>query len=292
MNPSVTYQISIGPNLKGKIPPGSPYWNKFNGSFQNLEVTHSEFVTAVYTGRPFTTWHKDKWRKTENYLLGRHLGIDFDTEDERSSIPYLMNDPFIQKYASLVYTTPSHRIDSPRARVVFLLDQPIHQAKNYALAAASLLWLYGEADRMCKDPVRFFYGAGPGADMELLTGILPVEIVKDMIARYQRTGQREKKTVSNYQAQSTDEKDVQEALKYINPWGIEYDEWVSILMAIHSEFPGNNGLSLAEAWGQGYDGEVERKWKSFDTSGNGGGKVGIGTLFHHAVENGYKGKRQ
>lgn len=289
MNQSATYQISVGPALTAKIPPGSPYWNKFNGAFENMELKHNEFVTAVYNGRPFTTWHKD-WRATKNYLLGRHLGIDFDTEDKRSSVSHLASDPFIQKYASLIYTTPSHAIDKPRARVVFLLDEPIRQVKNYALAASSLLWLYGEADRMCKDPARFFYGAGGGCDMELLTGILPLDVIKDTIRQYQKTGQRQKKTTT-YEAKDTDEQDVQDALKHINPWGIEYNDWVSILMSIHSEFPGGNGLSMAEAWGQGYDGEVERKWKSFDSSGNTLGKVGIGTLFHRAIENGYKKER-
>lgn len=283
-----TYKISLGPQLTGKIPPGSPYWKTFNGSFLNQEVKLNEFASAIYTGRPFTTWHKNKWRATENYMLGHHLGIDFDTEDSQSSIPYLMKDPFIQKYASVIYTTPSHTIDKPRARVVFLLEQPIMQAKNYALAAASLLWLFSTADRQCKDPARFFYGAGPGADMELLPGILPIAIIKDMIAKYQKSGQKQKRRAETYKPQSTDEQEVQDALNKINPWGIEYDQWLAVLMAIHSEFPGSNGLAMAEAWGQGSTGEVSRKWQSFKLSGNESGRVGMGTLFQMAFENGFE----
>ena len=288
MDIDAEYKISLGPQLKGKIPPGSPFWKTFNGSFVNSELTLSAFATAVYQGRPFTTWHSNKWRDSKNYILGHHLGVDFDTEDRRSEIATLMKDPFISKYASLLYTTPSHTMETPRARVVFLLDQPIQQAKNYALAAASLLWLFSAADRQCKDPVRFFYGAGPGADMELLPGVLPISIIKDMIRRYQQTGERQKRRAENYQGATADEREVQNALKYINPWGIDYDEWLAVLMAIHSEFPGSNGLAIAESWGQGAEGEISRKWKSFKNSGNGSGKVGMGTLFQLAMDNGYK----
>lgn len=287
MNVEATYKISVGPKLKAKIPHGSPYWREFNGSFDNREMPFSEFAGAIYNGHPFTTWHSNHWRDGKNYLLGHHLGIDFDTEDERSSIPYLMKDPFVQKYGSIIYTTPSHEIDAPRARVVFLLDQPIHQPQNYVAAATALLWLFSSADRQCKDPARFFYGAGPGADMELLPGRLPLSIIKDMIKRYQQTGQHEKRRVQHYEPRNTDEREVQDALKHINPWGIDYDQWLSILMALHSEFPGGNGMAMAEAWAQGYKGEVERKWRSFDQNGNGSGRVGIGTLFAIAKEQGY-----
>ena len=284
-----TYTISIGPSLAEKIQPMSSYWPKFNSSFSNQTVTSPELANLIYEHHAFTTWHDNQWRTTDNYLQGQHIGLDFDTMDKRSSIPYLLDDPFISKYASLLYTTPSHTIDAPRCRVVFLLDTPIYQAKNYALAATSLLWLFGgTADRQCKDAVRFFYGAQVGGDIEWLPNILPLDIVKDIIARYKATGQREKKTVQNYQPTNADEREVQNALAKIPPWGIEYHEWLAVLMAIHSEFPGSNGLAMADSWGQGQTGEVQHKWKSFNASGNEAGQVTIRTLFKMAMEYGYK----
>lgn len=284
-----TYKIATGPMLPGKIPAGSPYWKTFNGLFENKELTQNQLASDIYMGKPFTTWHSNNWRDSKNFMYGHHLGIDFDTEDERSSITTLLKDPFVQKYASILYTTPSHTMDTPRARVVFLLEQPIHQAKNYTMAAASLLWLFSSADRQCKDAVRFFYGAGEAADMELLTGVLPIATIKDMIVQYQKTGYQQKKRAHKpYEAQSTDEQEVQDALKFIHPLSISYDEWLGVLMAIHSEFPSGNGLAMAEAWGQGKPNEIERKWKSFDTSGNTGGRVGMGTLFQMAMDKGYK----
>ncbi len=77
-------------------------------------------------------------------------------------------------------------------------------------------------------------------------------------------------------------------MRHIPPWGIEYQEWLSVLMAIHSEFPGNNGLAIAESWGQGVDNEITRKWKSFKSSGNTAGTVTLGTLFELAKQNGWQ----
>lgn len=285
-----TYKVSIGPSLDGKIPPGSPYWSKFNGSFRNMDIPAAQFANFIYEKHPFTTWHKENWRRSDNYILGQHIGVDFDTGDELSSIPHLRSDPFVAKYASLIYATPSHTPEKPRARVVFLLDTPIHQSKNYVLAVSTILWLFGAAaDRQCKDPVRFFYGGRKDENIEFLDNILPLCKLKEMIEQFRRTGQQERRYQGKpYKAQTTDEKTVQDALKYIPPWGIDYNEWLAVLMAIHSEFPGNNGLGIAESWGQGVDNEITRKWKSFDTSGNVSGQVTLGTLFELAKQNGWQ----
>ena len=137
-----------------KIEPGAPVWKKFNASFKNADCTTSEIMDAIYEGYPVTTQLKEPWRTSENYLMGQHLALDFDTEDKTSTIDYLVKDKFIDKYGTFVHTTISHSPEAPRARVFFLLDQPIHQAKNYTLAASALLWLFGAADRQCKDAAR------------------------------------------------------------------------------------------------------------------------------------------
>lgn len=290
MDDESTYRVALGPVQERKIPYGDPYWHEFNGSFVNRQLCQIDIASALYGGHPITTWHRDHWRHSKNYECGQHLGIDFDTEDEHSSLPHLLKESFVSRWASIIYTTPSHTADKPRARVIFLLDAPIMQAPNYALAAASLLWLFSTADRQCKDPARFFYGGAPGrCEMEWLTNELPLDMVKDLIRRYQATGQATRKHVSavNYQPQNTDEQDLVDALRAIPPWGIEYDQWLAVLMAVHAARPDGGGLAMAEAWAQGKDGEVERKWRSFKPSGNTSGRVGPGTLFALAKDYGW-----
>lgn len=176
-----------------KIPPGDPIWSQFNGSFECVDLPTIEIANNIYMGYPFTTWHTNHWRVTDNYQLGQHVGLDFDTEDERSTLAYLAKDKFIAKYASLIYTTPSHTPDKPRARVLFLLDIPIYQAINYTQAASALLWLFSAADPKAKDAVRFFYGS-LRCEVEYIDNVLPLDVVKNLILRYKETAEHTRRT--------------------------------------------------------------------------------------------------
>jgi hypothetical protein len=273
-----TCKLSVSKlSVNKKLPPGDPNWKLFNSSFDNMLLDATGIMQSVYTGHAISTQHKDHWRTSANYICGQHIGLDFDTGDQDSSISKLAADKFISKYASFLYTTISHTPEAPRCRAIFILDQPIMQAKNYTLAASALLWIFGTADRQCKDAVRFFYGA-PGCDMLRLDNVLPLDLVKKLIADYQDTGNHQKrKTETNYQAPA-DQEDVAAALKLIPAWGIDYDEWVEILMGIHAGF-GDDGYSLAASWADGKQGEVEQKWKSFKASGNVQGAITPATIF-------------
>lgn len=284
-----TYKVALAPVQQAKIPAGDPRWQAFNASFVNYELPADHVAAMLYDGHPITTWHKNSWRSTANYICGQHLGIDFDTEDQRSTLPYLARDPFISRYAAILYTTPSHTPDKPRARVIFLLDRPLQHAVNYALAASALLWVFGSADRQCKDAARFFYGGRPGAcEMEYPGNVLPFDVVKDMVERYKMTGRQQHKRMAIGTYGTPDQQRVADALRHLDAWSMDYDQWVHVLMAIHSAFPDDSGLALAESWAQGKPREVEQKWRSFHDTGNGVGRVGIGTLFAMAKERGWQ----
>lgn len=186
-----TYRVAVSTwALDHKLAPGAPEWAAFNASFVCQDLTPFDFARAIYDGHPFTTWHANNWRTSANYVCGQHLGLDFDAGDKTSTLPALLDNPFIHRHANILYTTPSHTPEAPRARVVFLLDTPIMQAANYALAAAALLWLFGTADRQCKDPARFFYGS-LRCEMEMFDNVLSLATVKHIIAQYQASGKRE-----------------------------------------------------------------------------------------------------
>jgi len=189
------YKVAVSSMALGKgekLASGDKRWSEHTASFRNMELDVLDLANMIYTGHSYTTWHKDNWRKGENYLQGQHLALDFDKEDDTARIATLEKDPFIKKYASLIYTTPTHKETAPRARVVFLLDTPIMQAKNYTMAATSLLWLYGSADASCKDPCRNFWGSRD-CDMSFFTdNVLPLDKVKEIISQYLTSGERER----------------------------------------------------------------------------------------------------
>lgn len=84
-------------------------------------------------------------------------------------------------------------------------------------------------------------------------------------------------------------------LRHIDPL-LPYNEWVSVLMAIHSAYPGEDGLALADEWSTqaredaGCNGTLLKqpeKWHQFRRSG-GPGSIGIGTLVKMAQEGGWE----
>jgi len=78
--------------------------------------------------------------------------------------------------------------------------------------------------------------------------------------------------------------EVIEMLSYIPGEGLDYNEWLRILMSVHSQFPGSDGFAAVSSWTGKYclPNELEQKWKSFRAGG-----VGIGTLVYFAKEYGY-----
>ena len=79
---------------------------------------------------------------------------------------------------------------------------------------------------------------------------------------------------------------VREALAAL-PANLPRDEWARIALAIKSEYPGDTGFDLFDAWSataEGYDPKAVRStWQSIKA----GGGVGIGTLLHLAQQNGF-----
>ena len=87
---------------------------------------------------------------------------------------------------------------------------------------------------------------------------------------------------------------VESALRSIDPWAGGYHWWLSLLMALHSEYPDGDGLAVAEAWAggkpseRGKPSEVAGKWRSFDSAGG----VTVGTLLAEAKKHGWKDPRR
>ncbi len=161
-------RISINQNYRGKMPENlSPpqikdWWRKFNGDFRNFDLPSTEqLIWAIQEGFAYTSQHT-KYRKKDNFLCGQHIGLDFDTGDERSSFKNLLENDFIHQNASFLHTTYSHRDTMPRSRVIFILEHPIFSRRKYSLlteAFAATFSLHSGADQSCKDPVRLFFGA-------------------------------------------------------------------------------------------------------------------------------------
>jgi len=178
-------------------------------------VLKSDIAAMINDGHAFTVWHLNQWRNAANYELGQHLALDFDAGNDGSSIPVLMRDKFVQQYATFVYSTPSHTPEAPKSRVLFCLDTPIMQAKNYVLASRALLWLFGTADAKCKDAARFFYGS-VNCEAVFVNRVLPLAKVREIIGQYIATGQEERRrhTAETPAEQQTFDGDADKLVRY------------------------------------------------------------------------------
>lgn len=177
--------FAYNPNLVNK-PPVLPVssvqrrmWNRINGGFVSVRRTPIGLMKLITSGHPYTATHRG-YRHERNFIKGQTLSLDFDTGDGQSSIPGLMDDPFIAANATFLYTTPSHTLEKPRARAVFVLDTAVGSPAIYALAARSLVRLYQQSDQSCKDPARIFFGSKDCAT-RWIGNRMPLVVLRDIM---------------------------------------------------------------------------------------------------------------
>lgn len=87
------------------------------------------------------------------------------------------------------------------------------------------------------------------------------------------------------------EKNLIEALEYIDPADCCYQEWINVGMALKHE---NYDVSVWDEWSSRdilryHSGECEKKWKSFNGNTS---PVTSGTIYKMAFENGYSPDRE
>lgn len=157
--------VMINRSIKGKMPKGATkdQWREYNSAFQLLHTTAYGLAKEVYKGYGFCPVY-DGRRKKEYFGEAFHVGVDFDSGDERSSIAYLSTVPVVRDYASFAYTTPSHTEEKPKARVVWVFEESIMDLGSYELLFHALLWKLPQADQGVKDGLRLYFGS-PGCQV-------------------------------------------------------------------------------------------------------------------------------
>lgn len=144
--------------------------------FNNSELTTSQFIAHICKGHAFTAHFSDGYRRTENFLCSDFIAADIDSG---MTIKEAIQSDFIRKFATFLYTTPSHSDDFPRFRIVFLIDETIinpNDWKNALLGLAVML----ESDQSIKDAGRLFFGSKE-AVVHTIGKTLPMEEVRKLI---------------------------------------------------------------------------------------------------------------
>jgi hypothetical protein len=131
-------------------------WRNINASFRNVRGTPESLIRRILEGHPYTATHNG-FRHSNRFLVGQVLSLDFD--DGSRTLDELAEDPFIKENAYFLYTTPSHTDESPRSRVVFILQHPVRIPQVFSRMAEALVLKYNTSDQSCKDPARIFFGS-------------------------------------------------------------------------------------------------------------------------------------
>jgi hypothetical protein len=210
----LTFQASLSrrfPAQKLKLGKAEKRWAQHNGSFRPETHTPLSLLAEIRKGHSFTSilggcsgLHCGRWctepeckdllghcGRPAGYRVNRHfqsaqyLPLDFDTGDERSSLGYLLANPFILEHGSFLYTTLSHTEASPKCRAVFITDLPFTVAEDYRRAKQALMARFPWGDASVNDPGRFFYGAHPDSGQSHYLGnTLPRFVVEELVRRY------------------------------------------------------------------------------------------------------------
>ena len=292
------YRIAINRMaLTGKLPQGDPRWATFNDSFDNLTLSPLEIADHIYRGYSFTTWHSGR-RSLANFICGQHVAIDMDTGDERSALATLEDHPWVRMYASVLYTTPSHTPETPRARILFFLDEPISNGSAYGEIVQFVMSQFDDPDTSCKDASRFFYGS-MNCELSILDNVMPLAHLRRLYAKYQKTNHRRPTAkraddvkVIDLEAERTRRKmaimngDVPddfdkaiEALRKFDAFDVDYNKWVGVIKTMRDEF-GDTAFAEVERWAKGKPGEVKAIW---DRKSKASKQAGLGTIFYLAA---------
>lgn len=284
--------------LREKLPKGDRRWREFNEGFDNLSLDATEIADQIWKGYAFTAWF-DGNRSTENFILAQHIAVDMDTQDERSTIDTLLAHPFVRMYGGLLYTTPSHTEQAPRARVLFFLDAPIQDADGYKEAIRFVTSQFDGPDASCVDSARFLYGSY-GCDLRIPANVLPVGVLRRYYRRWlakqpkvrtivppapadviRLDDVRQRKQADSLASTTPDEfTRAVDALMRIDPWSIDYNRWIGCIAAMRDTF-GDAALPVVERWAKGQPGEVAREWARIKADKS--RAMGVGSIFYLAA---------
>ncbi|WP_280157472.1 hypothetical protein P5616_010600 [Priestia aryabhattai] len=94
-------------------------------------------------------------RSKANWESQQVIALDFD---EGLTLDEAKNDEFFKKNAAFLYTTLSHKMSHHKFRIVFVLDKPLTQYKDFEFVIGNLFEQYPSADKACRDGSRLFFG--------------------------------------------------------------------------------------------------------------------------------------
>lgn len=172
----VKFVVSINPQLVDK-PDSKKSKAHFATVWEPRSLSAADLIKHIQEGHAFSAQFKSGYRKSANFQATNMLAAD---ADGTLTLEEALQNPFIQKNADFLYTTPSHTEERHRFRVVFRSERIIIDPKEWANALLGLARRLG-TDPTINDGARLFYG-NRNAKFFQIGGVLPEDALQELIA--------------------------------------------------------------------------------------------------------------
>jgi len=184
------FAVDVNRLFTDKVKPGDKRFWRFNMTFTTERLTAAELLNSIHAGYAWTAPHQKvqherpngkqtTFRVKRNVIAVTAIGLDSDTEDERSTLAWWKAEPFFVQHGTFAHTTASHRPDAPRCRVVFVLAEPL-PVDDAELLLRALHEYYPHVDHSATDASRIFYGAR-GCQFVAPGHVLPDDVAQALI---------------------------------------------------------------------------------------------------------------
>lgn len=187
-------KVAINTNWVGKHPPDmakaekDAWFRRYNGGFENYDIEVDQFIKLVAKDGYGFTPCVNGYRHSRNFIQAQHVGVDIDGGME---IEEALSHEFVERFASFLYTTPSHKPNDHHFRIVFVLDRPIKNKDKYVELVKATVDMFGRSDPACKDAARLFYGS-KNSIVHILGNVLTLEeAAKRLVFPYRKKRQKE-----------------------------------------------------------------------------------------------------
>lgn len=202
VDPDITIALSVSNQRigAGKIDKTSSThkqeYHQLLNSFRNTTAAPDRIIQRIMEGWCIGPVVSGLPLCRENFNGLQMIALDFDTENEQSTIQFLSQHPIIKEYAYAIHSTPSHTQDAPRSRVLFFLDRMVRDKDKAALMLNSTYWRFGfGADQGVRNINRFWYGGKSDGDMLVLGNIMALADVKEVFVKPYLAHQKENEPV-------------------------------------------------------------------------------------------------
>jgi hypothetical protein len=171
-----TFSVSINRNIIDK-PDGTALRTSGKG-WEPVELSESRLAGWVGGGGAYAPQFRGGRRKASEFLRCGFLAADVDGD---MTLEEANDHAFVRHHAALIHTTASHTPESHRFRVVFLLQDALGEAQDWADAQLGIA-LTLDSDRSVSDAARFFFGNTQTAILRIGKTISP-QVVAELVAR-------------------------------------------------------------------------------------------------------------